>query len=402
MGVWITEDLLRKSSEHNECIISTMEEVALHQRNIDRITLLNSACRELRIIYLQNNNISRIENVNRLKELRYLNLAINKIRQVEGLHRCEWLTKLDFTVNRIDARGLLTCERLKDNEHLEELYLTGNPCTNIEGYRMFVITVLPQLQQLDGKDVLPSERTEARQHYAQIRRLIEAKAAEEELLPEVESESDSEDELEPEPEPSKFEGFGKTPVVKPATPGIEKDKHGRVRQCNQGGYKFHIDEGDEEVVVEVEISKFLDTSLVDCDIHPDFVRVTIKGKVLQLVLPCEVRTDTASAQRSTTTGSLLLRCPRLHPIMRHRHKLVGVAPAPEEPADVSAPETGHTKESAGGTAPGAFRAIAKDSPAAAEAAQRGQIEERSLEQARAAAAAVEQDVDDDAPPDLDF
>jgi protein TilB len=123
MGVWITEDLLRKSSEHNECVISTMEEVALHQRNIDRITLLNSACRELRIIYLQNNNISRIENVNRLKELRYLNLAINKIRQVEGLHRCEWLTKLDFTVNRIDARGLLTCERLKDNVHLGELYL---------------------------------------------------------------------------------------------------------------------------------------------------------------------------------------------------------------------------------------------------------------------------------------
>ena len=118
MGVWITEDLLRKSAEHNEGMLSTMEEITLHQRNIDRITLLNSACRELRIIYLQNNNISRIENVNRLKELRYLNLAINKIRQVEGLHRCEWLTKLDFTVNRIDARGLLTCERLKANIHL--------------------------------------------------------------------------------------------------------------------------------------------------------------------------------------------------------------------------------------------------------------------------------------------
>jgi hypothetical protein len=72
-------------------------------------------------------------------------------------------------------------------------------------------------------------------------------------------------------------------------------------------------------------------------------------------------------------------------------------------ADVSAPEAGRRTESAGGTAPGAFRAIAKDSPAAAEAAQAGgQIEEQALAQARAAAAAVEQDVDDDAPPDLDF
>ena len=108
MGVWITEDLLRKSSEHNECIISTMEEVALHQRNIDRITLLNSACRELRILYLQNNNISRIENINRLKELRYINLAINKIRCVEGLYRCEMLTKIDSSPENDYSMNSLT------------------------------------------------------------------------------------------------------------------------------------------------------------------------------------------------------------------------------------------------------------------------------------------------------
>ena len=55
--------------------------------------------------------------------------------------------------------------------------------------------------------------------------MIEAKAAEEELLPEVESESDSEDEPDPEPEPSKFENFGKAPVVKPSTPGIALLRH---------------------------------------------------------------------------------------------------------------------------------------------------------------------------------
>eukprot|EP01052_Picozoa_sp_SAG31_P014565 SAG31_NODE_909_length_11079_cov_176.706102_9_plen_191_part_00 len=182
MGVWITEDLLRKSSEHNDCIIGSMEEVALHQREIDRITLLNSACRELRIIYLQNNNIKKIENVNRLKELRYLNLAINQIRRFEGLHRCEFLGKLDMTLNMIDARGLLTVERLAANTVLRELFMTGNPCCQIvdtdgvDVYRPFVISVVPSLQQLDGKEVLKSERTQAQQVFAHCRAVIEAQA----------------------------------------------------------------------------------------------------------------------------------------------------------------------------------------------------------------------------------
>ena len=112
MGIWITEELLRSKAEHNEGVLYTLEEISLHQLEIDRITMLNSCCRELKILYLQNNNIRRIENLNRCKEIRYINFAINKLRQIEGLNRLEHLQKLDFTVNRIDARGLLTFERL--------------------------------------------------------------------------------------------------------------------------------------------------------------------------------------------------------------------------------------------------------------------------------------------------
>jgi protein TilB len=31
---FITEDLLRKRSEHNDCMLSTLEEVALHQQEL--------------------------------------------------------------------------------------------------------------------------------------------------------------------------------------------------------------------------------------------------------------------------------------------------------------------------------------------------------------------------------
>ena len=163
MGIWITEELLRSKAEHNEGVLYTLEEISLHQLEIDRITMLNSCCRELKILYLQNNNIRRIENLNRCKEIRYINFAINKLRQIEGLNRLEHLQKLDFTVNRIDARGLLTFERLgRYNHKLEELYCTGCPCTDIEGYRNFVIHSVPSVTKLDGEDVLPSERTAAR------------------------------------------------------------------------------------------------------------------------------------------------------------------------------------------------------------------------------------------------
>lgn len=94
-------DLVRKRSEHNEGEISTLEEIALHQENIDKIEGLDKWCRELKILLLQSNLIPKIENVSRLKKLEYLNLALNNIDRIENLEGCESLKKLDLTVNFI-------------------------------------------------------------------------------------------------------------------------------------------------------------------------------------------------------------------------------------------------------------------------------------------------------------
>ncbi len=68
--VQITVDLLRKRAEHNEGMVSTLEEVALHQNNIEKIELLGQVCPNLKILYLQNNLISKIQNLHKLKVLR--------------------------------------------------------------------------------------------------------------------------------------------------------------------------------------------------------------------------------------------------------------------------------------------------------------------------------------------
>ena len=49
--------------------------------------------------------------------------------------------------------------------------------------------------------------------------------------------------------------------------------------------------------------------------QPTYVRVEAKKNTLQLLLPCEVLTDSSVAKRSQTTGHLLLTCPKLHPIV---------------------------------------------------------------------------------------
>lgn len=56
----ITEELVRKRAEHNEGVIHSLEEVSLHQFEIEKIEFLNQHCRRLKIIYLQNNVISKI------------------------------------------------------------------------------------------------------------------------------------------------------------------------------------------------------------------------------------------------------------------------------------------------------------------------------------------------------
>lgn len=57
--------------------------------------------------------------------------------------------------------------------------------------------------------------------------------------------------------------------------------------------------------------RFLDTSLIEVDVQPNYVRATVKGKVFQMALNDEIRVDESSSQRSQMTGRLLIVMPKL-------------------------------------------------------------------------------------------
>ena len=99
--VIINEVELKKRAEHNYGRLFDLEEISLHQLNIKRIENLDKFCRNLKIIYLQDNAIMKLENLKRLKLLEYLNISMNAIEVVEGLDDCESLRKLDLTLNFI-------------------------------------------------------------------------------------------------------------------------------------------------------------------------------------------------------------------------------------------------------------------------------------------------------------
>lgn len=56
----ITLDLLRKKAEHHDGLLEELEEISLHQLKLERIELLGRVAPRLKIIYLQNNLISKI------------------------------------------------------------------------------------------------------------------------------------------------------------------------------------------------------------------------------------------------------------------------------------------------------------------------------------------------------
>ncbi|KAJ1505072.1 hypothetical protein HMI54_006342 [Coelomomyces lativittatus] len=114
----ITPELLRRRAEHNDGDLATLEELTLHQFDIEKIETIDVYCKRLKILYLQNNQITKIENLKKLKALEYLNLALNNISVIENLEGCESLKKLDLTINFIEdlecINNLVPCRELRE------------------------------------------------------------------------------------------------------------------------------------------------------------------------------------------------------------------------------------------------------------------------------------------------
>lgn len=104
---------------------------------------------------------------------------------------------------------------------------------------------------------------------------------------------------------------------------LEEREDGSVRQCNEGKWDFRLLDEPLEIIVEVDLPRFLDTSLVDVDVHPAYVSIVAKNKVFRLRFPELVHSDKGKAERSKVTGTLRLTLPKaqISPMQQLRAQL---------------------------------------------------------------------------------
>ena len=104
-----------------------------------------------------------------------------------------------------------------------------------------------------------------------------------------------------------------------------------VRQKNEGGYAFSWNEdtpGEFDflclyivreftrpdgtigvIALDVDLPRHLDSSLIDVDVHPTYISIVVKSKLLRLKLPEEVKAGESKCQRSKVTGHLVVSMP---------------------------------------------------------------------------------------------
>jgi len=139
-------------------------------------------------LYLHENVVTKMENLEAQTELRVFNLSDNMISTIEGLGQCTKLDSLHLARNRIgkngldDLKGLLECpaivaldlqnnlindenvlpEIFEKMPNLKVLYLQNNPVTKkIPNYRKTIISAIPTLTYLDDRPVFKEDRRHA-------------------------------------------------------------------------------------------------------------------------------------------------------------------------------------------------------------------------------------------------
>uniref|UniRef100_A0A3B4B9M8 Dynein regulatory complex subunit 3 n=1 Tax=Periophthalmus magnuspinnatus TaxID=409849 RepID=A0A3B4B9M8_9GOBI len=172
--VYITEDMLRAivveqskkgptgRNQVEQLEFCEVQKLDLGSRHISRIERLWEFT-SLTTLHLNNNNIQKMEGLSRLTTLKCLNLSFNNIVKIEGLESLKKLEELNLSDNRITVlENMDSLEKLvsfnmvcclKKLKNLFTLNFCGNPLSEEENYKLFIIAFFPNVKYLDYRYV---------------------------------------------------------------------------------------------------------------------------------------------------------------------------------------------------------------------------------------------------------
>lgn len=180
---------------------------------------------------------------------------------------------------------------LKKVQSIREVYFLGNPCYDWTNYRALTIAIVPQLMCIDSKEITKLERIEANQNVDKLLDELEDEIQKQTKKVENMTQEDKDKAYTRESRRSMHEEWyqekeenerKKNPeAFKPEKPqsSIYNNK-GDMRQCNEGKYCYKLREWDDPdySFFEMEISKFVDTKEIQCELFPFYVSVRIRKK----------------------------------------------------------------------------------------------------------------------------
>jgi protein phosphatase 1 regulatory subunit 7 len=136
---------------------SKLKNLSLHNNKIIRVDGLEGLM-NLEQLYLNHNSIKELEpsSFSGLQKLQILHMGDNALKTLVHLGSLLALVSLDMTSNLLTPSrlgGLSSIDNLSPLPNLAKLWLTNNPISRQNNYRIAVISRLKHLRQLDGRDV---------------------------------------------------------------------------------------------------------------------------------------------------------------------------------------------------------------------------------------------------------
>ncbi|XP_060930582.1 leucine-rich repeat-containing protein 23-like [Limanda limanda] len=123
----------------------------------------------LKRLYLAQNEINRLEGLEKLENLTTLHLRENQLESLDGLSpKMKCLQYLNVRGNSISDENTLHGLGLM-SKTLRTLVLSDNPLVETTDYRTSVLILVPQLEQIDKEPVSPEERADALQTIKDLR-----------------------------------------------------------------------------------------------------------------------------------------------------------------------------------------------------------------------------------------
>lgn len=102
---------------------------------------------DLEELYLAENKIEKVENLQTLKKLKTLDISFNYISRLENLEELPILEELWVTHNKI--HDFADFEHIRDLKALKCIYFELCPVAKNPGYRQQVMDWAPQINQID-------------------------------------------------------------------------------------------------------------------------------------------------------------------------------------------------------------------------------------------------------------